>query len=92
LNGIPTEYNLSQNYPNPFNPTTSIQFAIPKESFVKLTVFNILGQEMKVLVNKNMSAGNYKINFDASRFNSGMYVYRIEAGDFVSVRKMLLVK
>ena len=92
LNDIPKEYFLSQNYPNPFNPTTSIQFGIPKEGFVKLSVFNVIGQEVKVLVNKNMSAGNYKVNFDASKLNSGMYLYRIEAADYMSVKKMLLVK
>jgi len=92
INNIPTEYNLSQNYPNPFNPTTSIQFSIPKESFVKLSVFNVIGQEIQVLVNKNMSAGSYKVNFDASKLNSGMYLYRIETADYTSVRKMLLVK
>jgi hypothetical protein len=92
LNEVPTNYSLSQNYPNPFNPTTSIQFGIPKEGFVKLSVFNVIGQEIKVLVNENMSAGNYKVNFDASKLNSGMYLYRIEAKDYTSVRKMLLVK
>jgi hypothetical protein len=92
LNYIPKEYYLFQNYPNPFNPTTSIQFAIPKESHVKLSVFNILGQEIQVLVNKNMNAGNYKINFNASKLNSGLYLYRIETADYTSVRKMLLVK
>ena len=92
LNEVPTVYSLSQNYPNPFNPTTFIQFGIPKEGFVKLSVFNVIGQEIQVLVNKNMSAGNYKINFDASKLNSGMYLYRIEAKDYTSVRKMLLVK
>ena len=91
-NNIPTEYNLFQNYPNPFNPTTSIQFSIPKESFVKLSVYNVIGQEVRVLVNKNMSAGNYKINFNASELNSGVYLYRIETADYTSVRKMVLVK
>jgi hypothetical protein len=92
VNNIPTVYSLSQNYPNPFNPTTQIQFALPKGSFVKLSVFNVIGQEIQVLVNRNMSAGNYKVNFDASKLNSGMYLYRIETADFTSVRKMLLVK
>jgi hypothetical protein len=92
LNDIPTVYSLSQNYPNPFNPTTFIQFGIPKEGFVKLSVFNVIGQEIKVLVNENMSAGNYKINFDASKLNSGMYLYRIETKNYTSVKKMLLVK
>lgn len=90
--GIPTEFVLLQNYPNPFNPTTSIQFGLPSESHVRLTVFNLLGQEVAVLVNASMGAGYHKVNFDASRLNTGMYIYKIEANNFVSVRKMLLVK
>jgi len=89
---MPTEFSLSQNYPNPFNPTTSIRFGIPNESHVKLTVFNILGQEVAMLVNKQMSSGFHNVNFDASKLNTGMYIYRIEAGSFVSVKKMLFVK
>ncbi len=89
---MPTEFTLSQNYPNPFNPTTTIRFGIPSESNVKLTVFNILGQEVAVLVNKQMSSGFHTVNFDASKLNTGMYIYRIEAGSFVSVKKMLFVK
>ena len=91
-NEIPTEFSLQQNYPNPFNPTTSIEFGLPKDSHVRLSVYNILGQEVNVLVNRNMSAGMHKVNFDASKLNSGMYIYRIEADKFVSVRKMLLLK
>lgn len=90
--GVPTEYSLFQNYPNPFNPTTAIQVALPKEGNVKLTVYNILGEEVAVLANKHMSAGYHTFNFDASKLTSGMYLYRIEANDFVSVRKMLLIK
>jgi len=89
---IPNEFVLLQNYPNPFNPSTSIQFGLPKESFVRLSVFNILGQEVGVLLNKNMGAGFHKVNFDASNLNTGMYIYKIEANDFVSVKKMLFVK
>ncbi len=90
--GIPTEFNLMQNYPNPFNPTTSIGFALPKESSVRLAVFNILGQEVASLVQGTMAAGFHKVEFDASKLNTGMYIYRIEAGNFVSVKKMLLMK
>lgn len=90
--GIPTEFVLLQNYPNPFNPTTSIQFGLPNESHVRLTVFNLLGQEVAELVNASMGAGYHKVNFDASKLNTGMYIYKIEANNFVSVRKMLLVK
>ena len=89
---VPTEYTLMQNYPNPFNPSTSIKFGIPNESHVKLTVFNILGQEVAVLVDREMSAGYHKVNFNASKLNTGMYMYKIEASNFVSVKKMLLVK
>jgi len=92
LDDIPKEYSLLQNYPNPFNPTTSIQFSLPKGNFVKLAVFNILGEQIRVLVNQYMSAGNYKINFDAAKLISGLYIYRIETIDYTSVKKMLLVK
>lgn len=89
---IPSEYKLSQNYPNPFNPSTKISFALPKESHVRLSVYNILGQEVGVLVNKSMGAGYHDVTFDASKLNTGMYIYKIEAEDFVSVKKMLFVK
>ncbi|HOI28605.1 MAG TPA: T9SS type A sorting domain-containing protein [Melioribacteraceae bacterium] len=89
---IPTEFSLSQNYPNPFNPTTNIKFGLPKESNVTLRIFNILGEEVATLVNKVMPAGFHTINFDASRMTSGMYIYRIEADNFVQVKKMLLMK
>lgn len=92
LGGIPTEYILLQNYPNPFNPTTSIQFGLPNESFVRLSVFNILGEKVAELVNGNLGAGFHKVNFDASKLNTGMYIYKIEANNFVSIKKMLLVK
>jgi len=92
LDGVPTEFSLMQNYPNPFNPTTTIRFAIPNESSVRLTVFNMLGQEVASLFQGHLSAGNHKVEFDASKLNSGMYLYRIEAGNFVSVKKMLLMK
>ncbi|MHB9040135.1 MAG: T9SS type A sorting domain-containing protein, partial [Melioribacteraceae bacterium] len=89
---IPTEFALSQNFPNPFNPTTNIKFALPKESNVTLKIYNILGEEVANLVNKVMPAGYHTVNFDATRYASGMYIYRIEAGSFVQVKKMLLMK
>lgn len=89
---LPTEFALFQNYPNPFNPTTNIKFDLPKESNVTLKVYNILGEEVTTLVNKVMPAGHQVVTFDASRLASGMYIYRIEAGNFVSVKKMLLMK
>ncbi len=87
-----TKYELAQNYPNPFNPTTTIQFTIPKAGMVSLKVYNILGEEVATLINKEMNAGNQKINFDASYLSSGLYFYRISAGDFVGVKKMMLLK
>jgi len=89
---IPTKYALYQNYPNPFNPTTTIKFAVPKESSIKLTLFNMLGQEVEVLVNKVFNPGNYQVSFDASKLNSGIYLYQIKSNDFVSTKKMILIK
>ena len=81
-----------QNYPNPFNPTTSIRFGLPTESNVRLSVFNILGQEVALLVNQTMSAGYHKVDFDASQLTSGLYFYKVQAENFVQVKKMLLMK
>jgi len=94
---LPTKYNLSQNYPNPFNPSTTIQYSIPNNvkgetSNVKLIVYDILGREITTLVNENKSAGNYEVKFDASNFSSGLYFYRISAGNFVDLKKMILIK
>lgn len=91
-NHTPDKFELSQNYPNPFNPVTNINFSIPKSEFVKLSVFDITGKEVTVLVDKQLNAGSYKVDFDASRFASGVYFYRINAGDYIHVKKMMLVK
>jgi len=90
--GIPTEYTLYQNYPNPFNPTTKIRFAVPKESKVRVTVYNSLGAEVARLADGDFSAGYYEIPFNASKLSSGLYIYRISAGDFMQVKKMILMK
>jgi hypothetical protein len=90
--GIPAVYSLDQNYPNPFNPTTTIKYSLPTTGKVMLTVFNVLGQEVMTLVNGVQNAGTYSASFDASRLASGMYLYRIEAGSFSAVKKMMLVK
>jgi subtilisin family serine protease len=87
-----SDYNLFQNYPNPFNPTTTIKFTIPTTENVKLTLFNILGQEVRILVDEIKEAGVYNIDFNASELNSGIYIYKIESGSFVQTRKMLLIK
>ena len=94
------KFELSQNYPNPFNPVTTIRFTIPEASLnpsqggtlVKLTLYNILGQQVALLVNEVLESGVHTINFNASDLNSGMYIYKIEAGNFVQTRKMTLVK
>ena len=91
LSGV-KKFELSQNYPNPFNPTTTIRFNLPEAGNVKLTLFNILGQELQTLVNEFKESGVHTINFNASELNSGMYIYKIEAGTFVQTRKMTLVK
>lgn len=88
----PLTYNLSQNYPNPFNPSTIINFSIPKESMVTLKIYNILGQEVKTLVNDTKAPGKYTVSFNASSLSSGVYLYTIHAGDYFQVKKMLLLK
>ena len=90
--GMPQVFALRQNYPNPFNPSTTILFDLPKASFVSLTVYNLLGEEKAVLLSEKSEAGSHKIRFDASGLPSGVYFYRILAGDYVSTRKLLLMK
>ncbi|QQS38045.1 MAG: T9SS type A sorting domain-containing protein [Ignavibacteriales bacterium] len=85
-------YELSQNYPNPFNPSTQIKYSVANGSFVSLKIYNILGQEVATLVNNFQNAGSYTINFDASKLASGIYLYKIQAGEFAQVKKMMLVK
>lgn len=90
--GVPTSFELYQNYPNPFNPTTNIKYALPKESRVRINVFNILGQEVATLVNSVMPAGYHSVDFKANNIPSGMYIYKIETESFSQVKKMLLMK
>jgi Secretion system C-terminal sorting domain len=90
--GIPQVYALQQNYPNPFNPSTRIEFSLPIQGNVELKVFNVLGQEVASLLNENMKPGRHTVTFDASRLATGVYLYRITAGSFVSTKKMLLLK
>jgi serine protease AprX len=90
--GIPSTFSLGQNYPNPFNPVTTITYALPKPIHVQLTVYDVLGREVQALVNGMETAGFKSVRFDGSRFASGFYFYRIQAGDFVQTRKLLLVK
>jgi photosystem II stability/assembly factor-like uncharacterized protein len=88
----PIQFSLSQNYPNPFNPTTRISYQLPKESKVVLKVYDILGSEVATLVNENQEAGYKELNFDASSLSSGIYIYKIIANDFVSSKKMSVIK
>ena len=90
--GIPENFSLSQNYPNPFNPSTQIKFSIPVASFVTLEVYSALGGKVRTLVSTNMSPGVYSFGFNASDLSSGIYFYRIQANDYVEIKKMLLIK
>ncbi len=97
LNVTPLTFELAQNYPNPFNPTTHIQYQLPKASDVKLTVFNVLGKEIVTLVNQKQNAGTYQLTWDGTnnaglQVSSGVYFYKIEAGDFTKINKMMFIK
>lgn len=89
---IPSAYSLKQNYPNPFNPSTEITFTLPENQFVNLVVYNLLGEKVQTLVNKEMTAGSYNITFNAKNLNSGVYFYSIKAGNFSKTMKMILMK
>ena len=91
-NIIPKQFSLSQNYPNPFNPATTIKFALPKDVNVTLKIYDLLGREVKTLVNEIKKSGYYEVSFDGSSLASGIYFYRLEAGTFVDTKKMVLVK
>jgi hypothetical protein len=88
----PTEFILQQNYPNPFNPSTTIRYSIPELSKVKLTLFNLLGEEVTTFVNEEKNAGNYTVEFNASSLPSGVYFYQLRAGFFTETKKMLLLR
>ena len=89
---IPASFKIEQNYPNPFNPSTIIRFSVPENSNVTLKVYDILGNELTTLLNEDKDAGWYDVHFDASALASGVYIYRISAGSFISTKKMLLLK
>ncbi len=92
ISNIPKEYSLSQNYPNPFNPVTNIKYQIPVNGLVSLKIYDIIGREIANLVNEYKQAGYYTVLFNGSSFASGVYFYRIQAGNFVQVKKMVLIK
>lgn len=89
---IPAEYSISQNYPNPFNPATKIKFTLPQMSQTKIIIYDVLGREMQTLINKELEAGSHEINFDANNLPSGIYFYKIQSGNFVQTKKMILTK
>ncbi|MCC6397902.1 MAG: T9SS type A sorting domain-containing protein [Bacteroidetes bacterium] len=89
---MPLGYALDQNFPNPFNPSTTIQYAIPRATFVRLSVFNILGQQVAMLQEGVQAAGYHQVEFDGAHVSSGVYYYRIETGSFIAMKKMMLVK
>ncbi len=89
---IPKSYGLEQNYPNPFNPTTKVRFDLKKETFTTIKVYDVLGREVAVIVNEQLHAGQYEADFNASSLSSGIYYYRILAGDYSEVKKMVLIK
>ncbi|HZW38597.1 MAG TPA: T9SS type A sorting domain-containing protein [Ignavibacteriaceae bacterium] len=90
--GEPSEFTLSQNYPNPFNPTTSIKYSVPFENKVSIKVFDVMGKEIMSLVNEVKPVGNYEVQFDASSFSAGTYFYQMTSGNFVSTKKLILIK
>lgn len=89
---VQINFHLEQNYPNPFNPVTTIRYGIPQTSFVSLKIYDLLGREVATLVDEYNPAGNYEVKFYASRLSSGVYFYKIQAGDYVNVRKMILIR
>jgi hypothetical protein len=90
--GNPDKFVLNQNYPNPFNPSTILSYTLKSDAQVKLTVFNLVGQSVQVLVNEYQSAGYYEFSFDASDLPAGIYLYKLQVGDYSSVKRMTLVK
>jgi hypothetical protein len=88
----PKEFKLEQNFPNPFNPTTTIQYQLPADARVTLKIYDILGSEVRTLVNEEQEAGYKEVQFNGSSFASGMYIYRLTAGNYTSIKKMMLVK
>ena len=91
-NRLPDQYEVKQNFPNPFNPTTTIHFELPKESYVQLKLYNILGQNVLIILDENRPAGMYDVQVNAGNLASGIYFYRIKAGNFVQTKKMVLMK
>ncbi|MHB1687480.1 MAG: T9SS type A sorting domain-containing protein [Ignavibacteriaceae bacterium] len=91
-NNIPATFSLFQNHPNPFNPSTVIKYDISKESFVTLKVYDILGREVVSLINEEKQSGKYQVTFNANNLSSGIYFYRIKAGEFIQTERLILLR
>jgi hypothetical protein len=89
---VPKQFMLGQNYPNPFNSSTNIEFHVNTKSFVSLRIYDAQGKIIRTLVSQELAPGKYKVDVDANNFSSGMYLYRMTAGDFTETKKMILVK
>jgi hypothetical protein len=89
---IPTEFAMNQNYPNPFNPVTTIKYQLPKAELVTIKIYDIIGKEISTLINRTQNAGYYEVNFNAGKLSSGIYFYKMVAGDFVSIKKLVVLK
>lgn len=92
ISEIPQDFSLAQNYPNPFNPNTKIQFSVNKSEFISLKVFDLLGNEIAILVNEELTPGVYQYNFDASNLSSGVYYYKLQSGNYSETKKMILMR
>ncbi|MBZ0202546.1 MAG: T9SS type A sorting domain-containing protein [Ignavibacteria bacterium] len=90
--GNPDKFELNQNYPNPFNPSTLLSYNLKTDANVKLTVFNLVGQSVRILVDGYQTAGEYEVLFDANELPAGVYLYKLQVGDYSSVKRMTLVK
>jgi hypothetical protein len=90
--GVPYKFSLSQNYPNPFNPSTVINYSLAASERVQITVYDLLGKEIKTLVNEVKGPGSHQVTFNASGISSGVYFYKISAGSFLDIKKMVVVK
>lgn len=88
----PIDFSLEQNFPNPFNPSTTIKYSIPRDEFVNLSVYNMLGEKVASIVHQQQLTGNYKVTFNASKLSSGMYIYVLNTKDFTSSKKLILMK